>query len=120
MHYFTLLLIFASATTSTAQLNRVASRHLLRRRNRHFKGSSKAAKEPTLTSSVSLTAGSKASKPPHSYIIKTKRPTSIPSASPSKADKETSIGGDDVYEVDIIMEPSLSMEMVDSLSFKFL
>eukprot|EP00956_Cyclotella_meneghiniana_P042854 scaffold249334_cov83-Cyclotella_meneghiniana.AAC.6 len=144
MNYLALLIIFSSVTTSTAQLNRVASRHLLRRRNRHSKGSSKAAKEPTLNTPVSPVAGSKnssskaakdptltppvspvigskesESKPPHSYIVKTDRPTDTPSASPSKAGKEPFIGGDDVYEFNIIME-SMSMEMVDSMSIDFL
>lgn len=92
------LLILASASSSSAQLNRVAGRQLLRRQRRNT--SSKASKEPTTIS-----------KPPHSHIMKTVRPTYMPSAGPSKASKVEFTPD----EIDSIT--SLSMKTTDSLSF---
>ena len=105
------------AASSSAQLNRVADRQLLRVRQRLRKVGAKSSKEPTHPPSSTHSTGAKASKPPHTHIAKTKSPTPMPSASPSKAGKTGVIDGvddDDTHKVDIIA--SLSMEM-DSFSF---
>ncbi|KAL3765801.1 hypothetical protein ACHAWO_011748 [Cyclotella atomus] len=109
-------LILASVASTSAQLNRVADRQLLRVRRQESHSnddvdlvsfrSSKASKVP----SMSPTFGAKASKPPHSHVTK---PTHMPTVSPIKSSKAAKLE-DDAFDIDTLI--SLSMETADSLS----